>query len=105
MTLRVSAIWAGMMIMACQAPSQGQAQDRNTPRQCRSGVGEVRVSCVVQADGSLDLCRVLRETPRGCGYTEAALNAARRSRIDPAVVRGAAVGARVTYDVRFQMVD
>jgi protein TonB len=94
-----------MMIMACQAPSQGQAQDRNTPRQCRSGVGEVRVSCVVQADGSLDLCRVLREIPRGCGYAEAALNAARRSRIDPAVVRGAAVGARVTYDVRFQMVD
>ena len=47
-------------------------------------------------------CRVVSEEPSGMGLGAAALAAARRSRVTPGTVDGAAVGARVEYNVRFR---
>jgi protein TonB len=66
------------------------------------GVSSVRVSCGLQPSGSLTDCRVVSEDPEGMGFGAAALAAARRSRVTPGTVDGAAVGARVEWTVRFR---
>jgi len=45
---------------------------------------------------------VVSEDPTGMGFGSAALAAARRSRVTPGTVDGAAVGARVEYNIRFR---
>ena len=65
-------------------------------------VATVRVSCALQPSGSLADCRVVSEDPTGMGFGSAALAAARRSRVTPGTVDGAAVGARVEYNIRFR---
>ena len=66
------------------------------------GVSSVRVSCALQPNGSLADCRTVSEDPPGMGFGAAALAAARRSRVTPGTVDGAAVGARVEWTVRFR---
>jgi protein TonB len=66
------------------------------------GISSVRVSCGLQPSGSLTDCRVVSEDPEGMGFGAAALAAARRSRVTPGTVDGAAVGARVEWTVRFR---
>ena len=51
---------------------------------------------------SVDTWDVQREDPTGMGFGAAALSAARRSRVTPGTVDGAAVGARVEYNIRFR---
>lgn len=65
-------------------------------------IATVRLSCALMPSGSLTDCRVVGEDPVGMGFGSAALSAARRSRVTPATVDGAAVGARVEWNVRFR---
>ena len=65
-------------------------------------IATVRVSCALQPNGSLGDCRVVSEDMTGMGFGSAALAAARRSRVTPGTVNGAAVGARVEYNIRFR---
>lgn len=48
--------------------------------------GRVRLSCTVEANGSLTGCSVLEESAEGVGFGQAALAAARRARVAPRVV-------------------
>ncbi|HEY0926708.1 energy transducer TonB [Brevundimonas sp.] len=66
--------------------------------------GIVELSCVVNADGSLSACRIVREEPAGAGFGEAALQAAARARVS---VRTAerSVGERVSWTTRFEATD
>lgn len=61
----------------------------------------VRVECTIQSGGWLSDCRVLSEDPPGMGFAEAALTAARRSRV-PGHVDGGQSGAKVQWNVRFR---
>lgn len=65
-------------------------------------VATVRVSCVAQPDGSLTGCQLVSEDPIDMGFGQSALAAARRSRITPDTVEGAAVSARVEWNYRFR---
>jgi TonB family protein len=65
-------------------------------------IATVRVSCSLEPSGSLSDCRTVSEEPTGMGFGAAALAAARRSRVTPGTVNGAAVGARVEYNIRFR---
>ncbi|MFC7378828.1 TonB family protein [Brevundimonas sp. GCM10030266] len=86
---------------ARQAP--GEFPERAMARGIESGT--VRLSCAVQSNGNLTDCRVVSETPSGAGFGQAALAAARRSRVTPGTVDGAAVGARVEWTQRYQQAD
>ena len=65
-------------------------------------VAVVRVSCQIQPNGSVADCRTLSESLPGMGFGSAALAAARRSRVSPGTVDGAAIGARVEWNYRFR---
>lgn len=65
------------------------------------GEGVVRVKCLVQEDGRFSNCRVLSERPADQGFGEAALRAARQSRLDPDALR--APGSEIEYNVRFRL--
>ena len=65
------------------------------------GEGVVRVKCLVQEDGRFANCRVLSERPADQGFGEAALRAARQSRLDPDALR--APGSEIEYNVRFRL--
>lgn len=67
--------------------------------------GRVTIQCNVQPNGSLTNCSVVSEDPAGAGFGQAALAAARRSRVSPRTVDGAAEGAVVRWTSRFQMPD
>ncbi|MDP2118031.1 MAG: TonB family protein, partial [Brevundimonas sp.] len=67
-----------------------------------SQVATVRVSCALLPNASLTDCRTVSEDPSGYGFGAAALAAARRSRVTPGTVDGAAVGARVEWNDRFR---
>lgn len=83
---------------------QGESARRDLPRQCRAARGSVRVTCVVQADGAMDQCTTSRERPRGCGFAEAALDAARKARVrlEPGRITA---GERVNYTMHFRLED
>lgn len=65
--------------------------------------GSVDISCIVQPNGSLTSCQALSEDPPGAGFAQAALAGARRSRVSPQTVNGAAQGAVVRYTLRFRL--
>lgn len=65
--------------------------------------GRVTLSCVVLPDGLMHDCVLRNETPAGYGFAAAAIAATARARVSPRTVDGAAVGARVTFSVRYQM--
>jgi protein TonB len=67
-----------------------------------SDVATVRVNCQIQPNGNVADCRTVSEEPTGMGFGAAALAAARRSRVSPGTVDGAAVGARVEWNYRFR---
>ncbi len=64
--------------------------------------GRVELECTVRPDGRVSDCVVRSETPRGFGFGEAALNAARRARLSPGSVP---VGGKVRFGTRFQIQD
>jgi len=63
--------------------------------------GRVSLECTVNPNGSMSGCQVLSEDPAGAGFGQAALTGARRARVSPREVDGAAVGARVTFNMTF----
>lgn len=63
--------------------------------------GRVTLQCTVQPNGSLTACSVVSEDPAGAGFGAAALAAARRSRVAPRTVDGAAQNATVRWTTRF----
>ncbi|MFN3560082.1 MAG: TonB family protein [Brevundimonas sp.] len=65
--------------------------------------GRVTLQCTVRPDGSLANCSVVNEDPAGAGFGQAALAAARRSRVSPRTVDGAAEGATVRWTQRYVM--
>jgi protein TonB len=67
--------------------------------------GRVTLQCIVQPNGSLTGCSVVNEDPAGAGFGQAALAAARRSRVSPRTVDGAAEGATVRWTQRYVMPD
>lgn len=69
------------------------------------GEGVVRVRCVVQDDGRFLDCRILSEQPRGLGFGERALGAARQARLDAAMTRSLPPGAEIEYNIRFRSED
>lgn len=63
--------------------------------------GRVELECQVQPNGSLTDCRTVDESPADAGFGQAAIAAARRSRVSPRTVDGAPAGARVRWTSRF----
>lgn len=61
--------------------------------------GEVVVRCVTTAEGGLDACSVVSETPEGYGFAEEALRASSAAR-----VQGEG-GTQVRFRVRFILAD
>jgi hypothetical protein len=55
------------------------------------------------ASGDLGACEVLRETPEGAGFAEAALAATRDARIEPYSIDGFRTDSRIGFTVRFVM--
>ena len=66
--------------------------------------GIVVLSCVVQPDRTFDTCRVVRETPPGWGFGEAALVLSRAFIVQPENVDPRVrVGARFEFAVEFRL--
>jgi protein TonB len=63
--------------------------------------GRVTLNCLVNPNGSMSDCNIVSEDPAGAGFGAAALAAARRARLSPQTVDGAAQGARVNFTTRF----
>jgi protein TonB len=63
--------------------------------------GRVVMNCLVNPNGSMSDCNVVSEDPPGSGFGAAAQAGARRARLSPRTVDGAAQGARVNFTVRF----
>jgi len=72
-----------------------RAQSRGIER------GRVSLNCAVNPNGSMSDCQITSEEPSGAGFGQAALAGARRARVSPREVDGAAVGARVTFNMTF----
>jgi TonB family protein len=64
-----------------------------------SNDGSVTLECAVNQDGSLSACVVIAETPPGQGLGQAALDAAKKSRVD---VNRSNSGDRVRFTTRFR---
>ena len=86
-----------------RGPSSADLRREHPPAAFRArqgGRGEV--SCVIRADTTLEACRLVRETPPGYGFGEAALRAARYFRLQPPTRDGVTLaGERVTFGVEF----
>ncbi|MDI6623713.1 MAG: TonB family protein [Brevundimonas sp.] len=65
--------------------------------------GEVQLVCEALASGELGACEVLRESPSGAGFAEAALDAARDARVEPYSIDGFRTDSRIAYTVHFRM--
>ncbi len=63
--------------------------------------GSATLNCLVQANGSVAGCDVVRESPAGHGFGRAAVSLSRYFGINPRTVDGAATGSRVIIDLRF----
>ncbi|MFN3668937.1 MAG: energy transducer TonB [Brevundimonas sp.] len=69
----------------------------------RATEGSVRMACLVPTDGRLKDCRVISENPRGVGFGDATLAAARRSRVTVPDSDLGLVGSLIQYTVRFRI--
>jgi len=81
----------------------GEFPERAMSRGIESGV--VVLNCLVSPNGSLSDCNLVSETPSGAGFAQAAQAAARRARLSPRTVDGAATGARVSFSTRFRAAE
>lgn len=67
--------------------------------------GEVALKCEALASGELGACEVLRETPPGVGFAEAALDSTRQARVTPRSIDGFRTDSTIRFTVRFLMVE
>jgi protein TonB len=89
-------------------PSWARQPQPNFPSRAESrGVksGTVVLNCLVNPNGSMSDCNVISEDPTGAGFAQEAMAGARRARLSPRTVDGAAVGARVNFTTRFRSPD
>jgi protein TonB len=67
--------------------------------------GRVVLRCTANPNGSLSNCIVIEEDPEGQGFAQAAISGARRARLSPRTIDGAAVGATVQFTIHFRAPD
>lgn len=103
--LLLLALLGGQDVVAQPAEKPPMVDGRRWyPRQAiQEGIeGRVVLSCIVQADGSVQDCRIDEETPKGAGFGDSALRMSTQFRMKTATRDGASpVGARVRIPVRF----
>lgn len=82
-------------------PSAEQLMRAYPDRALQAGVGgSAMLNCLVQPNGRVTDCNLVRETP-GYGFGRAAQSLSRHFQIAPRTVNGAAEGARVNIAIRF----
>lgn len=106
---RAAVVLAMLALAACastgatgELPTVLGALSSSRPAERTRGVteeGEVEVQCTVQPSGALGDCLILSENPPGAGFREAALEAARQSRLSARTLRNARPGAAVRWRV------
>lgn len=65
--------------------------------------GAASLNCLVLPSGAVTDCNVTRETPGGYGFGRSAQSLSRHFRVNPRTVNGAAEGARVMINLRFNL--
>lgn len=65
--------------------------------------GDVTLRCEAMASGELGACEVVRESPPGAGFGEAALASMRQARVRPYSIDGFRTDSRIAFTVRFRM--
>ncbi|MGZ9114054.1 MAG: energy transducer TonB [Brevundimonas sp.] len=63
---------------------------------------EVRLVCLVAAEGALDDCRILSETPAGAGFGRSAQRSAERARLGLPEDEGSVIGKVISFTIRFR---
>lgn len=94
---------SGMPFMIVRGPSLAEVR-REHPRAALAArqSGRAEMSCEIRLDQRLENCRLLRETPPGMGFGEAALRSAGYFRVRPPVRDGQPVaGQRGVFGVEF----
>lgn len=65
--------------------------------------GEVRLKCLVAAEGVLSECRILTESPAGVGFGQSALRSAERSRVGIPEDGATVIGTVINFTIRFRV--
>ena len=65
--------------------------------------GEVALLCNATASGEVDFCTVLRESPAGEGFAEAAVASMRQARVMPRSSDGIATDSRIRFTILFRL--
>ena len=106
----VAAALSSMALAAAEPPGAGAPAynplDAYYPEAARAAglEGRVVLSCIVGLDGVLSDCVVAEETPRGKGFGEASLKAARVFRLNYRTTDGQTIeGARVKIPIRWRL--
>lgn len=67
------------------------------------GVAAVTLECAFLADGGLNDCKIVQETPLDMGFGEAVLASAADARLAPQVLANAPADGRVRFSVRLKL--
>ena len=65
--------------------------------------GRVELQCPVSAEGIIESCWILSETPTGAGFGQAAVTGAAHGRLRPRTVDGIPVAGMVRFSVNFRL--
>lgn len=65
--------------------------------------GLVELECLTLVNGLIGSCEVVRETPAGVGFADAAIAAARKSRVRPREVDGVATESIISFKATFRV--
>jgi hypothetical protein len=90
------AIVAALAATGCQTTDWG-----DTPKQCQVRRAEAQLECTVTAEGNVSECIVMRDSARGCGFADGALEAAKKAGLMQGSVTGGAAGGKVRFIVRY----
>ncbi len=65
--------------------------------------GRVELQCPVSAEGIIESCWILKETPAGAGFGQAAVTGAARGRLRPRTIDGVPTAGMVRFSVNFRL--